>query len=192
MQEIVCNYDFMYKHYRCHIDKKTIENDKIALKGTQIVGKTNEDVKWLDFSECKILTFPTNLHEFIPNITSLRINCCNLEHFSREHIKNFKSLVYFRIENCGLKKLKSDLFKNLNNLWHISFRNNELEDIEPQILENLPKLRFVDFRGNKNYDMWHDSSVASSNSLGEIKKDLVIKSDPLAMFFHQQELKLKE
>ncbi|KAG5668341.1 hypothetical protein PVAND_016284 [Polypedilum vanderplanki] len=177
MSEIKCNFDYMYGHYRCHIDKQKLTEGQIIIKGSHVDGKTNKDVKWLDFSDCNFINFPRNLQDFFPNIISLRIDCSKLEKISREDFRKWKNLVYFRIENCGLKCLKGDIFRDLKDLWHISFKNNEIKEIEPEIIDGLTKLKHLDFRGNVNIDLWYDAGI-KSNTLSEIKKEIKDKCKP--------------
>jgi hypothetical protein len=172
MPRVDCEfYKFLlFGDYSCKVTQKTIANGQIEFVGSHLFESTNCDVRYLAFEGCTFSSFPINIHECFPNLTSLRISDCKLKNIKRKHLKHMVHLKWLRITNCGLTKLDGHLLSDLKRLENVSFKCNHLSEIGPEIFDGLSCLNRVNFKGNDRINAFYEESL--EGSLAEVKSDI--------------------
>ncbi|KAG5667954.1 hypothetical protein PVAND_015913 [Polypedilum vanderplanki] len=139
--------------YYCEIQDKgkyiepKIVFDEIA--GIHAVGKSNEDVQGFRFEHYdKIQYFPTNLENFLKNLTSISLHDLEIKEIHQSDLEPFGNLKYFYFGKNQLHTLEKDLFEFNPLLELLWLNNNKLSHIDPFVFSSLNSLRVLDLSFN--------------------------------------------
>jgi hypothetical protein len=106
------------------------------------------DIKLLLIDEQVMKFFPSNLHEFFPNLQGLIIDSSQLSAIGRDDLRNFPNLKMLFIGNNKIDELRDDLFEDNPSLEWITFLNNFTKRIGSGVLSALGKLEYANFMRN--------------------------------------------
>lgn len=151
--ELQCTFESYNNYYRCRIENYILNTNGFKLTGEHSVGKTDNDVDFVEFYDCNIGKVPQGLTRLFKNLKSLKIYESNLKEISSNDLIEYENLEILSFIKNELEFLPNDLFKNFKNLKSISFKENHLKIIGHEILDELDKLEIVDLRKNSNYDI---------------------------------------
>lgn len=158
--------------YTCCLYKKDLTNVSTFF-GPHLDNKTNEDVRGIALSHCKIKCFPRELTKIFPNMDHIAING-GLKEISKDDLSGFKKLKFLDLQGCEIAELSGDLFENTPNLELIYLSHNRISKIGRKVLEPLMSLKYISFHGNDNIDAVYDVDKPSEFTLEEIKALIMV------------------
>ncbi|KAL7013127.1 hypothetical protein ACKWTF_015208 [Chironomus riparius] len=165
------------KFYRCTVTRELIPTNKeLKFIGQHGDGMTNQHVRYLQFSDCRVAKVPQGLTKIFPNLKVLIISNSKLKKISKNDLCEYKNLTELMCSNNEIEFLPNNLFENNKNLEVINFSGNQLRVIGPKILNGLEKLKHVNFWNYPNYEKISNAKISYLHAtLDEIKTDLCLK-----------------
>lgn len=151
------------------------DGDELVLlnvTGVHLKGKSNDDVKALDFYlPLPHSRIPKGIEKFFPNLIGFQWNSRNLETFTSNDIKPFPELQVLSIWGNKLISLDGDSFKHTPKLVFVQFSANLLEHVGYDLLQELNDLTYVYFSFNPCIDMLAETP----ESIAKLKVKLQIQ-----------------
>jgi len=176
-----------YPNYTCCIKNKNIDGHQdYKYSGQHRYGKSNNDVRHIQFTDCNLTKIPSNLNEIFPNLKAIHIENSKMKKISSDDLSKYQHLQAFVSIKNGIEYLPGDLFEDFENLEKIVFIENWFEFIDPSILNGLDKLKFITLFDNKNYKLNNESIIIKKHSQknSQYLHDIVCKN-----FHYSEELK---
>lgn len=165
--------------YICQVTDAEIDTPGTILEakffdGVHKEGKTNEDVKMLQFVELGIKYFPRGLDKIFPNLVGIDIDKCQLMEISNNDFEGLRHLEYLFLYKNKLTSLPTDLFVNMSKLKAVDFSDNFIDVMSSRILKPVQNNSpfWISFSANKNisHSYWpqSDDNVDSIEALMKI------------------------
>jgi len=141
-----CGYAMSGGSYVCRvINQHIFEDEELKLIGIHHKRKTDNDVRVIYFTSCKLTKIPQGLTKQFPNLEKYRIIGCDLENISKCDLIEYKNFKEINFSYNKIEYLPGDLFEGFDNLEIINLRENNLKIVEPNILNGLKSLKEVNF-----------------------------------------------
>lgn len=177
-RDVTCNYKKDDRGYVCEVENLKLSDidDRVRFTGTQLPGKTNEDVEYLQIksSECNVVPSEDIMY-YLTNLKKLEmkgvavtkvdpiVNCMPLHFidFSGNQIKRIDAGVFIECESLEildlsrniLKRIHDNAFSSLNALVELDLSSNNLDKLYRKILKPLKKLKKLSLNTNKIVDL---------------------------------------
>lgn len=151
--DLECNFfppDESNDSYGCVVEDLPVNSILIVTNviGTHEEGKSNADVKSLEFLFSIWAFLPSGIENFFPNISDVRIGV-SLTSISASDLKSFPKLTTFTLNNNRIQRLPGDLFRHNLFLEIIEIEEYEIVDISDKIFDSLEKLKKVTLKKNE-------------------------------------------
>lgn len=158
--------------YTCCLYKKDLNNVENFfgqhLKNKHGAEHTNDDVRGIALSHCKLSTFPRELSQIFPNIDHLSING-GISAISKDDLVGFEKLKFLDLQSCEITSLPSDLFEHTPNLEVVYVSHNKITSIGERLLEPLHSLKYLNLHGNTGIDAVYDENKQNEFNLDDLK-----------------------
>lgn len=158
--------------YTCCLYKKDLNNVENFfgqhLKNKLGAEQTNDDVRGIALSHCKLGSFPRELNEIFPNIDHLSING-GISEISKDDLAGFEKLRFLDLQSCEIRCLPSDLFEHTPNLEVVYVSHNKISSIGENLLEPLRSLKYLNLHGNTGIDVVYDENQQNEFNLDDLK-----------------------
>ncbi|CAF0863276.1 unnamed protein product, partial [Brachionus calyciflorus] len=128
--------------------------------------------------EQKIETFPLSVLCKFPNLKSVTINYCNLNHLDTKDLNCLNNLEILNLRSNCLTQIDSGLFEKIPKLSQLDLRNNKIQNLSENIFKSCKKLKILNLSNNMLSNL--DASLFEfSTSLEEIdcSKNFIEKLD---------------
>jgi BTB/POZ domain/Leucine rich repeat len=175
--------------YTCVVKTASITapNTRIKeFKGTHEEGKSNLDVRALEFSNSVVEYLPKGISLIFPNLERLFVSKCGLISISRSDLTGLGNLKSLFANDNLLKELPDDLFTDVPKLEKISFCSNKLEFLTSRLFTPLTEKKismiYLDSNTKINEVFWPQHfSTTYQNLMDLIDKNCTkpIKKDDL-------------
>lgn len=124
--------------------QKECRNLRKEIKTCHLSGRTNLDVRGVNYQNQRITFIPTDMNRFFPNLEGLLFNECPIRSFSRENLRPFPRLRDFSIHSGELTTVSRDVFQNAPGLQFANLGRNSIANIGPGIkLRNYSNKTFA-------------------------------------------------
>lgn len=118
-------------------------------------GKTNEDVKLLDFSpddddiKFDIYFIPSGIGDTFPSLRLLYIQNCKLTRLSRKNFKRMNMMSTISLSNNAIEHIDEDTFYEVPMLYSLRVNGNRLKSLSNNIFIHSPRLQHFTFDSNE-------------------------------------------
>lgn len=126
------------------------------------------DIKQFYVEYKRGIFFPGNLHQWFPNLESIRMKKSRVKFLDNFDMKGLVKLRFLSLPDNDIEVLQVDLFASNTQLEEIYFNNNKLKFISSRILSPLRHLRAADFRGN----ICIDANATAITEIDKLKRNL--------------------
>lgn len=178
-----CEYEIRSAGYRCTVKEiKSNQLNPIEAQGEHVAGKSNLDVKHLEFINIELIAIPRGIGSEFSCTKVLWIQNCNLRQISREDFAGLERLQTLSLKKNRITELSADVFNNLKELKYLSLAFNRLEFVNPKLFEALTELQTLNLQSNRNINkVWKDLTRddVRGNAMAEIA--LKYSRPPLAI-----------
>lgn len=121
----------------------------VGVSQNHMSGRTNLDVRGVNFQNQRIDFIPTDMNRFFPNLEGILFNECPIRSFSREDLRPFPRLRDFSIHRGELTTVSGDVFQHAPGLQFANLGRNSIANVGPGIFQGTPRL--VEARFNNNW-----------------------------------------
>lgn len=148
------------------------KNENWTFKGEHKRGKSDEDVKILQFCTCLIYQIPKNIGYTFNNVEDLIIENSSIKSITKFDLKQFKNLKHFVVVSSGIELTPGDLLEYTKNIENITFNDNRLKFIGPNLLDGLVHLKTANFLNNVNINCYYGPGYSKAITLEQLKDQI--------------------
>jgi hypothetical protein len=184
----ICNGIFLDCTYRAeswptlgsiyYCDAKLIRfNDGRSVTGVSqnhLSGKSDSDVKVINFNNQPIDLIPQNISKFFKNIQGLSVWSTSIKSVSKNDLQQFPELRLVDFYDNLLETLDGDLFTYNPKLEFVRFHKNKITNVGLNLLTSLKSLSYVDF----NFNVCITQYTSTQSEIPDLIRNLAIKCPP--------------
>jgi len=178
------NYDFIaagYK-YRCQMSNNLIISSPksaqiVAVTGTHMSGKSNNDEIYFNAADKQIEYFPRGLEKFFSQLTGIAIWRSQLKEIHQDDLKLYTKLNYLNLGENNIEVIEDGLFDFQPNIIVFTCGKCSIFHISPTVFDDLPKLATLYLYGNKCTNQHSTNNRAGVLEVIESVKNTCISSD---------------
>lgn len=162
--------------YTCGV-KRMVKSSPVAkiksIAGEHQQGKSNEDVKYLEFDNWQspsrnlcIRVFPRNTLEIFPNLVHLELQFCGLEKVSQKDLTGLENLESLILPYNQLMSLPDNLFADTKKLRFVSLHHNRLERLSSNLIQPIENtVEYFSLAKNVRIDTFFSKKNWSNSNL---------------------------
>lgn len=165
-------------YYGCIVRsiKITSKLDRIIteVKGEHMLGKSNEDVHYMESNGNIMRYFPQNLGVFFKNLEKIHFNNSTMRELRGTDLQQLSNTTkQISIQHAEIEILESDVFDHVPNVEVVSFHDNNIKHVDDGVFTKLLKLNKLYFAYNNCTSMW--STEGDSKDLWETSIEIEAK-----------------
>jgi hypothetical protein len=153
--------------YACVVTTVNLEGNETltAVHGTHLENKTNADVRHIEGSFKRNLTFiPKGMENFFPNISALRFSYCNISRVNSDDLNAFDQLEWFAMEGNPIEHIPRNFFAENSKIRVVFLNSNKIKHVGTGLLDSLQDLNHASFAANTCINKW----ATSANQMPEL------------------------
>jgi Leucine-rich repeat (LRR) protein len=131
----------------CYLQLDVENRTNITLKLSESI-KSSQNMTNLIIEDQRMFFMPSNLKEYFPNITELKIINSSLKEISNKNLDGFKDLEILHIIGNEIREISPNLFENNKKLIKIDLSENRIQLIYVEAFQDL-KLKSLNVDGNQ-------------------------------------------
>lgn len=175
--------------YSCRFTGAVVrnENDVLDFSGQHLAGHDNSRVEEITFVDSQLDTFPSNLFEVFPNLSSISANGVGMTRLTEKTLlhcgqllnlflsnnaiysvddhafRNCRRLRFLQLASNQISFISENAFRNTPNLNSLYLNDNQLTELPEKVLHNLPRLENVYLDSNRISRLSADFFKGSNN-----------------------------
>lgn len=116
-----------------------------SVSANHMIGRNNDHVTGLLIENSPLLTVPSGIDDFFPNLEALNLNNCAIREISFENLDVFPHLRQLFLESNNIIEIGNYIFYNNPRLRFITFSRNPIRHVAFNIFEDLMELETLNF-----------------------------------------------